>query len=414
MVMYTRYFFAKPALAGVGIFILCLVFVSILWACKQSGPTAAYVAIDPITYHENGQGFVGSESCRECHADLYDTHLRTAHFRTSGLADSTTIRGSFRQGSNSYHLNDSLGFSMLADKNGFYQRPYFLKENKTVATDTLAIVIGSGTKGQTYLSWEEDALYQLQVSYYTPTDEWTNSPGMPRDQFLDARPVNSSCLECHVTFAKSTALYGMGNTFKKDEILFGVDCERCHGPSEEHVNFHRQKPEATTAFAMTSYDSLTRQQRLDACALCHSGIRTPLKPAFQFLVGDTLSNFSMADKAVLDSPEKLDVHGNQYGLLQASACFKGSETMDCTTCHSPHQNQRGTLTIFNQRCMQCHTEMMASDTCSASKELLQQNGNNCVACHMPLLDSQSMRITTGRDSMGTAVQVRTHLIDVYQ
>ncbi|NHF58536.1 hypothetical protein FK220_004255 [Flavobacteriaceae bacterium TP-CH-4] len=211
---------------------------------------------------------------------------------------------------------------------------------------------------------------------------------MSRNQFVDSRPVNSSCLECHVTFAKSTALYGIGNTFRKKEILYGIDCERCHGPSEAHVKFHRKRPGMTTAHAMIAYDTLTRQQRLDACALCHSGVRTPLRPAFLFLTGDRLSDFSTVDEAVLNDPASLDVHGNQYGVLTASKCFQGSETMDCNSCHSPHENQRGDLPTFNQKCVQCHQGTGPRAHCSAEERLVLRKGNNCIGCHMPLLDSK--------------------------
>ncbi len=408
------YFFKSIPEAAYGLVVLLVVVGTGIYSCKENSPDKGYVAIEPITYHKNGQGYVGSESCKECHSDIYETHIKTAHYGTSAKADKKNIHGNFQKGKNHYRLNDSLGFELVSDRNGAYQQSFLLKEKKQIASDTLGVVIGSGTKGQTYLKWDGDALYQLQVSYYAPTDEWTNSPGMSQDRFADARPVNSSCLECHVTFAKSTALYGMGNTFKRDEILYGVDCERCHGPSERHVNLHRENPEERHPFAMKTYDDFTQQQRLDACALCHSGIRTPKKPAFAFLPGDTLSHFSIVDETVLKEPRTLDVHGNQYGLLKASACFEKTETMLCTTCHDPHKPQRGATAMFNEKCMGCHMANKNIAGCTEKKNRETGMGTDCISCHMPMLDSKSMRIAVGKDSTGTAVQVRTHLIGIYE
>ncbi len=382
-------------------------------ACRDDGVASRYVAIEPIVLHENGQGFVGSESCKECHAELFASHRNTAHFKTSSRANLETVKGSFVNGKNTYHLNDSLGFRMQQDANGLYQQSFFRANDQNIARDTMGMVIGSGTKGQTYLRWQAEGLYQLQVSYNAAADQWTNSPGMSFNSLVDSRPVNSSCLECHVTFAKSTALYGMGNTFEKDKILFGVDCERCHGPSEAHVNFHRKNPKIETAHELVLYGELNQQQRLDACALCHSGLRTALKPAFLFLAGDSLAKFSTVSEKVLEEPVTLDVHGNQYGLLKASKCFQNSEAMNCTSCHDPHQNQRNNTLVFNQKCMQCHIGTTSTMHCAATEIQRQGRQNDCVACHMPLIDSKSMRITTEGDSIGAAVKVRTHLIKVY-
>ncbi len=303
---------------------------------------------------------------------------------------------------------------MIKDGNGLYQEAFSMENKRTISRDTMGLVIGSGTKGQTYLRWHDKELYQLQVSYNTSAARWTNSPGMSFNTFVDSRPVNSSCLECHVTFAKSASQYGMGNTFEKNKIVYGVDCERCHGPSETHVNFHRKNPEIKKGYAMIPYKELTQQQQLDACALCHSGLRTALKPAFLFVAGDSLSKFSVMDDQVTKSSGTLEVHGNQYGLLIASKCFQISEAMNCTTCHDPHQNQRGNSMVFNQKCMQCHTGMNTMINCSM--DVIQQQGenNDCIKCHMPLIDSKSMRITTEGDSIGDAVKVRTHLIKVYK
>jgi len=63
---------------------------------------------------------------------------------------------------------------------------------------------------------------------------------------------------------------------------------------------------------------------------------------FTFKTGDKLSSFRMPNHRPIDSTT-IDVHGNQYGLLTASACFKKSEALNCTTCHNAHENQRDNL-----------------------------------------------------------------------
>ena len=77
-------------------------------------------------------------------------------------------------------------------------------------------------------------------------------------------------------------------------------------------------------------------------------------PSFSFEVGDTLANYFIKDTAAKDTAN-IDVHGNQFGLLAASKCFKMSG-MTCTTCHNTHLNQRGMEEMFSQKCMSCHNE----------------------------------------------------------
>ena len=79
-----------------------------------------------------------------------------------------------------------------------------------------------------------------------------------------------------------------------------------------------------------------------------------LKPSFTFQSGDKLADFFSIDtagKTVAD----MDVHGNQYGMLASSKCFRMSG-MTCLTRHSPHARETGQKELFSQRRASCHTE----------------------------------------------------------
>ncbi|MEO0507163.1 MAG: cytochrome c3 family protein [Bacteroidota bacterium] len=387
----------------VGAVLLLVYFLT--YQCKNPNIASDYQDVEPVALHKNGQTFAGSTSCIACHSDIYDTHLKTAHFNTSTLADSTTIKGSFEIGRNTHVLNNRVEFKMMETDSGFYQKASFIHNQLELFNLKMDMVIGSGTKGQSYLNWKGDELFQIQTSYFTPTDSWTRSPGLK--EIRSPRPVVARCIECHATYAKNTNIDGFGNQFDRNQMIYGIDCERCHGPSAEHVNHHHTNPNQEASKHMTQFQSLTRQQRLDACALCHSGGREPIQPPFSFLVGDNLIEFSTPE--VNDSNTPLDVHGNQYELLTKSSCFKSSGTMDCITCHDPHKNERGDTEAFNQKCISCHTSPKV--TCTAEVMTRNTKMNNCVSCHMPLFPSSTMVMQL--DSIKTAVEVRTHLIDIY-
>lgn len=376
-----------------------------IYNCKNPEVASDYYIIEPVAVHENGKAFVGSTSCIPCHTDIYNTHINTAHFKTSALADSSKIKGSFELGKNTFTLNDRVMFTMMATDSGFYQQANFIHNQLELFNLPVDIVFGSGTKGQSYLSWENDELLQLQTSYFTPANRWTSSPGLK--QLTSPRPVIARCFECHSTYAKNSTPDKKGNRFDKNQIVYGIDCERCHGPSAKHVGYHQKNPDAKLSKYMAKQGMLSKQQRLDACALCHSGGRKQIQPPFSFLVGDDLNKFSISDTK--ENETSLDVHGNQYELLTSSACFKKSQIMDCNTCHDPHKNERGNNQVFNQKCIGCHT--LPEISCKIDQRTMNAQMANCISCHMPLIPSSSMVMQL--DSIKAAVEVRTHLIDIY-
>ena len=387
------------------IYLVCVALL--FWSCRQSVSETAYIPIEPLFLHANGEGFAGSESCAKCHSEIYKTHLETAHFNTSKIADTTTITGNLTAGKNTFTVNDLIEFILIATDSGIYEEVRRIKDDHLFSKSKIDIVIGSGTKGQSYLSWNEGQLNQLQSSYFAPTDSWVNSPNYP-EHLIPNRPVMPRCLECHVTYAKNILSFSAKNVYDTQQLLLGINCESCHGPSAKHVGFHTGNPEISEAKYVTKFSDLSQQQRLDACALCHSGKRQSKQPAFSFMAGDNLNNHSSADYGNIDQVN-LDVHSNQYGLLTSSACFKKSDAMDCSTCHDVHKNERGNTESFNLKCIKCHggTAMV----CAEDTVILESKNSNCIACHMPLLTTNSIKINTDIDS--STIKVRTHLIDVY-
>lgn len=364
----------------------------------------------PITVatHYSGKAYVESETCLECHADIYQDHLKTAHYNTSAPGDSESMKGNFDDGANNLKLQD-VRYEMVSKNNSFYEQAFYKDQELKNTISKIDIIIGSGVKGQSYLSWDDDKLVQIQPSFFVPTNTWINSPNFP--DYYNRRPISDACLQCHVTFAKNQDERGIGNLYEKEEMILGIDCQRCHQPSAEHVTYHRNNPEVKIPKFVTKTSGLNRQQRLDACAVCHSGLRSSRSKEnpFSFMTGDDLNQYSK-HSATLNSAE-LDVHGNQYGLLASSQCFKQNEKMDCMTCHDPHKNQRGNIALFNQKCIECHSNTKI--TCEAEDGDLNKMGNNCIACHMPNIPSKVMKLQLAKDSLETPVNIRTHLIGIY-
>ena len=405
--MNTKRFFSNGL-----IIVSTILLAAVVYHCKNPKIESDYYNPIVLATHENGEQFVGSETCMECHADIYKSHLKTAHFNTSAEANAENVKGSFEKGEHILDL-DQVEFTMISKMDSLYQHTRLKNRNTTTPPARFDFVIGSGVRGQSYGTWQDDKLFQLQTSYYTPTDSWVNSPGYP-SYHDNPRPIRDACLKCHVTFAKRQEPSRQGNQFDREQMIYGVDCERCHRPSAKHVKYHRKNPEEVEPQFMMKFDSLSRLQRLDVCAQCHSGLRERILQgnSFSFLSGGILDEY-VQNASQPPANGKLDVHGNQYGLLTRSKCFKETSTMDCNTCHDTHKNQRGQAENFNLKCISCHS--VGSVECDANETEVNHMSNNCIACHMPVSPSQAMTVQLNeKDSLETSFYIRTHLIGIYK
>lgn len=389
------------------LYLLGLLFSILFYVRCNKGVNETMIPIEPIATGYDGLEYAGSQNCIPCHEDIYNDHLKTAHFNTSQLATKDKILGDFTD-SNILKLNDHI-FYKMTDEDKLYQSAF--QDEKLVRKEPFDIIIGSGTKGQTYLYWNMKRLYQLPISYWKESKNWIHSPGYLNNRINFDRSVIPNCLECHATFAKNHIPNDFtSNVYKKKEIILGVDCESCHGPSAKHVNAHISNPKLKDAQHILDIKTLSQQQKLDACAKCHSGLRKPLRMPFTFKTGDKLNDF-LKPSYTQAEVATLDVHGNQYGLLTASQCFKKSEAMNCSTCHNPHKNERGSLEQFSQKCIGCH-----QDSADHKFNLTDEMRNNCINCHMPLLSSSAVtfeELDEKDKTISDSLKVRTHKIGIY-
>ncbi len=360
-----------------------------------------------------GEDYAGSVKCKGCHKEIYDAYLKTAHNLTSSPALKTAIKGSFAKDSNTVYYRPALKVVMEQTDSGFYQAAYIDDVEKQAAR--FDIVIGSGRKGQSYLSWLDNNIFQLPVSYYVPGKRWVNSPGYPPKYVLFNRNIPVGCFECHSSYIKKTATMPSGDYlidyYDSKQILYGIDCERCHGPAASHVKFHEENPDEKDPKFIISIASLKRQEKLDMCAICHSGARETITSAFNFKPGSKLADYLHPDTSTLSTSD-IDVHGKQYQLLTASKCFIKSKTLTCFSCHNPHVEERDKIKEFSRRCMSCHTN---PDHRSFKMDAAMQVSlaNNCIDCHMPATPSKIITMKSLDQNDSISALVRTHYISIY-
>jgi cytochrome c554/c'-like protein len=344
----------------------------------------------------------GDSACISCH-DQKSGFEQTAHHLSLRLPARANILGSFRTGENVLRTsNPRLHFHMDSTATGFYETAVVGRPPDTTArSERIAYVAGS-RKGQSFLYWRGDRLYQLPVSYWTAFG-WGNSPSYP-DGVLDFdRQIPPRCLECHTTWFDSIRDSLLGNRYRSDSAMLGISCETCHTAGSTHVTRERSVLHAVLPVAIVNPARLSRQRQLDACALCHGGI-APLRSApFSYVPGQPLQKLFLLSAA--PDTNQVDVHGNQVALLARSRCFQRSQ-MTCATCHDVHRVQRD-LGELSSRCLTCHS----LQSCGLFPKYGAALRGRCVDCHMPV--QQSNTIIANERSGQFHVKVRTHWIKVY-
>ncbi len=361
-----------------------------------------------------GSNYAGSASCIKCHRDVYENYLHDPHYKTSRLASSNTVHGSFNPGLNTVAFNDSVKVMMEKHHNDLYQALYI--NSVLTKKERFDIVFGSN-RGETYLYWKDKELYELPITYFLSIHQWANSPGY-NGNFVDFnRVMGRHCFECHSSYIQDiphTASF-MDNTewLDKNSMVLSIDCERCHGPASEHVNYHTQNPDDKNPMYISTIGSLSRAQRIDVCAQCHSGNKSVLtRSIFGFKPGDTLANFKEGEyfhkKTDLAS---IDVHGNQAELLTSSQCFiKGK--IECGTCHNIHNDKVETISMYSLHCTSCHSEAK-HNFCKMASQLGPAINSNCIDCHMPVKTSNVIVINEKGLPTNPPFMARIHRIAIY-
>jgi len=347
-----------------------------------------------------GENYAGDDTCANCHQEMFESFHQTAHYLTSRLPTKDSLLGNFNPDSNLLKTkNPELFFRMEARSDGFYQTavqgipPYI-----TTRSEPFGLVVGSGGKGQTFLFWKGDLLFQLPVSYWKEVG-WVNSPGYQDGIAYFDRAANPRCLECHGTYFAS--LSPPPNRYRRKGFIVGITCEKCHGPGPAHVQRYASKSGKTPPdTSILNPARFSRDRQMDLCAWCHAGQGVPLVPSFSYLPGEPLEKYIELPPPGPDAP--IDVHGSQVELLEKSRCFQSS-TMTCLTCHDVHVREKAPAE-FSAYCLRCHK-------LETHRALGQPVAGHCVDCHMP--KQQTRLIVFDWRGRKISPEVRNHWIKIY-
>jgi hypothetical protein len=343
--------------------------------------------------------YVGSKTCAECHAAIYNAYSETDMGRSM-----TEVTPAFLQRiPNSAEifdakLNRHFGVSVRDGK--LYQQNYeTAADGKEIFRDTQKIqwIIGSGANGFGAIVRRGDALFEAPLSFYSKTHRWALSPGYESYDFGFSRPILPQCIGCHSGRARAIP-NGNGRFLDPPFAELAVGCENCHGPGGLHASRMRERAPHTknSSYAIVNPAKLSSWLADNICMSCHqTGDARVLQPGknFQdFRPGEPLDR----TLAVLTVPWKRGAAPRSdllqhYFSMTLSKCYRGSQgKLGCITCHDPHSqpNPRAAPAVFRSRCLTCHTE----ESCAVPSTIRKRKDppDDCAGCHMPKRDLQEI------------------------
>jgi hypothetical protein len=289
---------------------------------------------------------------------------------------------------------------------------------------------------------------QLPATYLIGERNW-----IPRDSALLHPPVeqpasetgrwNAVCVNCHATAGRRRFTLqpdmpvAPGMSAETEVAEFGIACESCHGPAEEHVRANGNPlARYRRHLAASGDDTIVQPAKLrpavssQVCGQCHSvwehfGVEDERRAndtgltyrpgddltRTRFLVQPSTDQSAPTMTALLEAypgyvadsfwPDGMvRVSGREYNGLIDSPCYvkatEASRTLTCFSCHTMHKAPQDARPIAewadthqvtagmegNDACVQCHPAIGRNVAAHTNHEE-GSSGSACYNCHMP-------------------------------
>ncbi|MCC9603857.1 C cytochrome precursor [Stieleria sp. JC731] len=378
-------------------------------------------------------GYVGSDACKECHAENHATWEASYHSTMTQVADPEIVLGDFSdvsvqcQGQN-YRMTMQDGVCSVITVN---------PDDPTKPVSAPVVMTTGSHHMQVYwfATGNRRLLGMFPLVHLNETGEW-----IPRQSAFLVPPGlsasfemgrwNETCSGCHSTQPKSRRLSsGDWDTHVGE---FGISCEACHGPGQEHLDF-RSRSKSQNSDSLQARDpeeqdpiinpaNLSKVRSAQVCGQCHSVIDPKSTDAdfqekgHQYRPGkDLLETHSVwlrsspefeNTRKTLNYPDletllnetyypdgMIRVSGREYNGLIRSPCYIKGE-MTCLSCHDLHQDNSDDRPIKewandqlsqhateDHACTQCHSPEKYGS--SHTHHAAESSGSSCYNCHMP-------------------------------
>ncbi|MEW6219157.1 MAG: multiheme c-type cytochrome [Thermodesulfobacteriota bacterium] len=316
----------------------------------------------------HAEEFAGSESCRTCHAEEYESWKESWHSKIIRPKKGAILKEAVEKwGGDGTNPGPTTGNV----------------SGKTYTFDDVQYVVGSRWK-QRYLVKNEQSggLQFLNMQFNRASLMW--------EKYGQKNDWDSMCATCHTTGYRILEYdEKAGRTVKSDFVEMGVGCEACHGPGARHVESKKEMDIFNPA-------RLDVQAQSKVCGYCHIRLENerwksaqgnpredfpapkvgethrpgddwttwypeeviipgvqeqhPFDAEYQ---GDLKGMFKVDEISKASGVYEEAKHHQEYqGFIQSAHYQKAK--MSCITCHSPHAGKGKIKKVSKDACGSCH------------------------------------------------------------
>lgn len=349
--------------------------------------------------------YLGDANCAECHEGICDSFHQHPMGRSAIVAGADGLEGLDGDSMDPIQAGP-YELSVRKDAEGVVQviRAKGGDGKYLPAVEyPISIAIGSGTRGRSYASLDEDSVWQAPMSWFTEKGCWDVSPGFNLGEATQ-RPMVNGCLYCHVN--QSHWIADSVNRYKQpvSKQQLSIGCERCHGPGELHAK--AQSTGSSTESTRDGIDTtivnpkhLSDELQMSICAQCHLGAKTRVvrkdRALEEFRPGLPLDLFVNGYISTPDSTLQNKAVGHFDQLLLSQCRTSSGKSLLCSSCHDPHRKHEPEAEerLQLQNCKSCHQER----GCNAPIEVRSTRGDHCIKCHMPTTEDTQIAHTSLTD-----------------
>lgn len=360
--------------------------------CNTPNEKNQSTAINESLWHnvyDTNAHYVGMQTCRGCHAEIYETFIKTGMGQSFDYATKNKSAATFD--------NHALVYDNILD---YYYKPYwnndslYILEYRLEGKDTIHkriqkvdYIIGSGQHTNSHIFNNNGYLHQAPITFYTQKGKWDLAPGFEKGaNSRFSRLIESECMTCHNGYPDFVA-----NSLNKYlSVKTGIDCERCHGPGSLHVA-DKQKgiivdTSKTPDYTIVNPRRLSTELQNNICQRCHLqgiAVLNDGKTFFDFRPGMKLSEVMNVFMPQYKGAQDKMIMASHVERMKKSQCYVVSGKMSCITCHNPHISVKVTpQSQYTNACQSCHGSATQLH-CTESLKLRNAKGDNCITCHMP-------------------------------
>ena len=258
-----------------------------------------------------------------------------------------------------------------------------LTKNGVTAEYPIRYQVGGGMEGRTFLVQLGDYLFESPLSWFNGFG-WDLSPGYANKNVLEFdRAVPKECIFCHATGALFDDPDGKRLATKS---LQPITCERCHGPSDAHVQ-HPSKSNIVNPVRLSG------AARDSVCEQCHlegtNRVLNPHKDWADFRVGDPAENTFTTYLSQENDKQENPLASEVEQFAQSRCAQSSNGKLWCSVCHNPHRPPAPRPMEVRAVCTSCHQKLSPETHVADLKE--------CTSCHMPTINKTTISHASNTD-----------------